>query len=34
MKQHPKRPRNTNQWAKHMTDIVVGEGALTPKQRV
>jgi hypothetical protein len=25
MNQHPKRPRDPNQWAKHMADIVAGE---------
>jgi hypothetical protein len=25
MSQHPKRPRDLNQWAKRMTDIVSGE---------
>ena len=24
---HPKRPRDLNQWAKRMTDIVSGEGS-------
>jgi hypothetical protein len=32
---HPKRPRDLNQWAKHMVDIATGagvEGAPTAKQ--
>jgi hypothetical protein len=25
MSQHPKRPRDLNQWAKRMVDVVTGE---------
>jgi hypothetical protein len=33
---HPKRPRDLNQWAKHMLDIATGEASdreLTPEER-
>ena len=31
---HPKRPRDLNQWAKRMTDIVSGEvETASPRQR-
>ena len=31
---HPKRPRDLNQWAKRMTDIVSGEGYVMHSPRV
>ena len=29
---HPKRPRDLNQWAKHMVDLATGEAADPLKQ--